>query len=328
MNTGKNAKSTEVNSGAGVKEPDRPANDKTESTVNVEQAKVRMRKSFIMILIAAFLIGGVGAVALWQSDQGGLRAPGTEEENSVPTEKDTGKEETADITPPVIEGVADLTVPAGGSISYKRGVSVKDDRDENVQLIVDNSGVDLNTVGDYEVIYKAVDAAGNETVVTAIVHVTTPSAENATEEMVNTKAKEVLAEITTADMGQMEVAEAIFWWCHENIAYMDGSPKGSWVQGAYAGLFDRKGDCYTYFATAKCLLTQAGIKNMDIKKVPEGTPHYWNLIDVGEGWHHFDATRRKDGNSFFYTPDAELMEYSAANADSHLYDPSQYPEIQ
>ena len=52
------------------------------------------------------------------------------------------------------------------------------------------------------------------------------------------------------------------------------------------------------------------------------------MIDIGEGWYHFDATRRKDGTEFFYWTDAELMEYSNANDGSHNYDPEQYPQIQ
>ena len=55
--------------------------------------------------------------------------------------------------------------------------------------------------------------------------------------------------------------------------------------------------------------------------------HYWNLIDLGDGWHHFDTCRRKDGSTFFYKTDAELMEYSLANDNSHNYNRDLYPEI-
>ena len=244
------------------------------------------------------------------------------------TEAEAQVEVLADTEPPVIQGVEDLTIPAGSSVSYKRGVTVTDNLDEDVKLTVETEGVDLNTEGDYPITYVAVDSAGNETRVEAVLHVERPSVENATEELVNARADELLAEITTEDMSQYEVAEAIFWWVHENIGYKDGTPKTNWVQGAYRGLFEHQGDCFVYFATSKCLLTQAGIKNMDIAKIPARTNHYWNLIDIGEGWYHFDATRRADGTTFFYVSDEELMAYSNSHNGSHNYDPSQYPEIQ
>lgn len=233
-----------------------------------------------------------------------------------------------DTEPPVISGVKDLTVAVGGSISYKKGVTVTDNRDQNVELSVDTSSVDLNKKGSYTVIYKAVDSAGNEAAATATVLVKAASAETATEALVNAKADEILASITNDSMSQYEKAKAIFFWCHEKIGYYDGTPKTNWVEGAYRGLVERKGDCYVYAMTAKCLLTRAGIKNMDIEKIPSKTMHYWNLIDLGDGWYHFDTTRRKDGTYYFYTTDEKLMAYSRSHHNSHNYDPSKYPDIQ
>lgn len=250
------------------------------------------------------------------------------DEGGNTTKVSTELEILHDTQPPVIEGVEELHVPAGTSVSYKRNVTVTDDRDEKPKLTVENDGVDLNTVGDYPIVYVAEDAAGNVTRAETVLHVEKPSVENATEELVNAMADELLAQITTDDMSQYEKAKAIFFWVHNNIGYYDGTPKTDWIQGAYRGLAEKRGDCFVYFATSKCLLTQAGIKNMDIAKIPTKTNHYWNLIDLGDGWYHFDATRRKDKTYFFYTPDAELMEYSRTHKDSHNYDPSQYPEIQ
>lgn len=251
----------------------------------------------------------------------------TDEGGNV-TEVTASVEVVADTEPPVIEGVKELTIPAGSSVSYKRDVTVTDNYDENVTLEVDTAGVDLNTIGDYPITYRATDAAGNVTEVSTVLHVKKASVETATEEYVNAAADKLLAQITTSDMSQKEVAKAIFWWVHENIAYVDGTPKTDWIQGAYRGLIEKRGDCYTYAMTSKCLLTQAGITNMDIEKIPAATRHYWNLIDIGEGWYHFDATRRKDGKYFFYTSDEDLMAYSRSHKDSHNYDPTKYPKIQ
>ena len=240
-------------------------------------------------------------------------------------------EVAVDTEPPVISGVQDLTVPVGGSISYKKGITVTDNIDENVELTVDASGVDLAKEGDYEVLYKAVDAAGNEASASAVVHVEPVSVDNITEDLVNSEADKILASIfgEAGNLSDYDKAKKIYNWCHERIAYFDGTPKTNWVQGAYRGLVERKGDCYVYAMTAKCLLTRAGIKNMDIEKIPTPTTmYYWNLIDVGEGWYHFDTCRRVDGSTFFYKTDAELMAYSNSHDGTHNYDRSKYPEIQ
>ncbi len=232
-----------------------------------------------------------------------------------------------DTQPPVIHGVGELTMTAGGSISYKKGVTVTDDYDQEVQLNVDTSAVDTSRAGDYTVVYTAADNAGNKASVSTVLHVKPVTIDTVTEEIINAEADKLLAQLLTDSMSQYEQAKAIYDWCHSKIAYSDGTPKTNWVQGAYRGLVNRKGDCYTYAATAKCLLTRAGIKNMDIEKIPAKSMHYWNLIDIGDGWHHFDTCRRKDGSTFFYKTDAELMEYSNTHNKSHNYDRSLYPEI-
>lgn len=233
-----------------------------------------------------------------------------------------------DTEAPVINGVEELTVAAGSSVSYRRNITVTDNYDDEVELTVDNSEVNLNAEGDYRITYIATDSAGNEAKETTILHVTMPAAEQATEELINALADELLAKITTDDMSEYEKAEAIFNWVHGNIGYSDGTQKTDWIEGAYHGLVEHSGDCYVYAMTSKALLTRAGIRNMDIEKIPSSTRHYWNLIDIGEGWYHFDATRRKDGYSFFYCTDEEVMEYSNTHRGSHNYDPSEYPEIQ
>lgn len=245
------------------------------------------------------------------------------------TKKEASLEVTVDTEAPVISGVEDLTVPVGGSISYKKGITVTDNIDEEVELTVDASAVDLEKAGDYEVVYRAVDMAGNETTAAAVVHVEPVSVDNITEDLVNAEADKILASLfSDQSLSEYDKAKKIYNWCHERIAYFDGTPKTNWVQGAYRGLVERKGDCYVYAMTAKCLLTRAGIKNMDIEKIPTPTTmHYWNLIDIGEGWHHFDTCRRVDGSTFFYKTDAELMAYSNSHDGTHNYDRSRYPDI-
>lgn len=245
-----------------------------------------------------------------------------------------------DITPPVIDGVEEITITVGESVSYKRNITVTDDYDDDVKLEVDNSEVDIDTPGNYTVIYRATDKYGNTAEVSTILHVEAKpllvSTENpaVTEETVIAAADDILASITNPSMSQYEVIKAIYDWCHSKIAYVDGTSKANWVDGAYAGLILRKGDCFAYAMTSKCLLDRAGITNMDIERVRIGdSMHFWNLVDIGEGWHHFDTCRRADGSTFFYLTDAELMAYSETHTavgypnGSHYYDRSLYPEI-
>ena len=277
--------------------------------------------------------GGMYTIVLEVKDEGGNI-----------TEAQANLEVLQDVTPPVIEGVEEITITAGESISYKKNVKVTDDYDDAVQLQIDNSEVDTDTPGDYRVVYRAEDKYGNVAEVETVVHVkevpkvvTPPQSSGEipmTEEAVNAEADRILASITNSSMSQYEVIKAIYNWCHSKIGYKDGASKGSWVEGAYAGLVLRRGDCYTYAMTAKCLLTRAGITNMDIQRVPYANKHhYWNLVDIGEGWHHFDTCRRSDGSTFFYLTDAELMAYSDAHTSrsypngTHYYDRTLYPEI-
>ena len=235
-----------------------------------------------------------------------------------------------DSTSPVIEGVQDQTVEAGSTISYKQGVTVTDDQDPNVKLEIDNSGVDLTVPGSYTVTYTAIDAAGNKTTQTATITVTEKKDTVATDEEIARMewlAGLYLDQIITADMTMKEKAEAIWHWCNWEIDYVDSSDKSSWVKGALQAFDTHHGDCFTYFAAAKALLTQAGIPNLDVVKSDTShSAHYWSLVDVGDGWYHFDTTPREGGGDYFFlVTDAQLLEYSEANGNSHIFDQSLYP---
>ena len=92
--------------------------------------------------------------------------------------------------------------------------------------------------------------------------------------------------------------------------------------------FCRKGDCFVFAATAKELLTLAGIPNIDVVRLTTNPSHYWNLVYIDEGWYHFDCTPRKDKSEFLLLTDAELETYSTANENTHAYDKTLYPEVE
>ena len=229
-----------------------------------------------------------------------------------------------DTEAPVINGVADLAVFIGKSIAYKKKVMVTDNCEEGLTLTVDSSAVNLSAEGIYPVTYIARDASGNETRATATVTVK-PLVYSLAE--VWAVADAVLARILTPEMTQAEQAAAIYRYTKGNIGYINHSEKGDWVRAAYEGLIERQGDCYVYASTAKVLLDRAGIHNMDIAKIPARTSHFWNLVDLGDGWYHFDTTPRMNGPDFFMWTEAQLMDYSNRNNGSHNYDHSLYPAV-
>lgn len=230
----------------------------------------------------------------------------------------------ADTEAPRIEGVADLEVFRGSTILYKENVSVSDNCMEGLQLIVDNHAVNVDEAGIYPITYTARDLAGNETSASANVIVCET---NYTEAEIYALADDVLAGIITEDMTQTEKAKAIYVYIKSHVAYIEHSEKGNWLNAAYEGLARQKGDCFVYASTAKALLTRAGIANMDIAKIPTRTNHYWNLVDVGDGWYHFDTTPRSDHPEIFLWTEAQLMEYSASHRGTHNYDHDLYPEV-
>jgi hypothetical protein len=64
-----------------------------------------------------------------------------------------------------------LTVEVKTTLDYRNGVTVTDNRDLSITFSVDNSQINLNSLGTYPVIYSATDSSGNETQVTIMVHV-------------------------------------------------------------------------------------------------------------------------------------------------------------
>jgi len=189
-----------------------------------------------------------------------------------------------DTVPPEIHGVRDLETALYGTLAYRQGVSVTDDSGW-ADLEVDSFTVNTDVPGEYTVFYVAHDAAGNETRVPAKVTVLAVS-----EEALLREAKPILKEIILPGMSDTEKALAIHTWVKANVLYTNTGDKNSVLEGAFNGLTLHQGDCYTYYALAKYLLEYVGIESIDMHRVPEAdTRHYWLAVDLGEGWHHYDA---------------------------------------
>lgn len=84
--------------------------------------------------------------------------------------------EPYDTESPVISGITDIYVEVGGNLDLYGGVTVADNKDENLKLEVTPTSIDTSYAGEYNVIYSAKDSYGNETSVSRYVCVYTPAA--------------------------------------------------------------------------------------------------------------------------------------------------------
>jgi len=228
-----------------------------------------------------------------------------------------------DNEPPRIIGAHDRTVYIGDRVSYRRDVTVIDNLDEYAVLDIDSSAVNLKREGSYPVIYTASDVSGNVTTKTVTFTVEEKPEDYVDQDELDKLVDEVLAGIINDEMTQRDKAKAIYNWTKYKIGYIDYPDMGDWVKAAYHGIKNRRGDCFVYYSTAQALLTRAGIENQRVVKTGGG--HYWNLVNCGDGWYHFDTTPRRGGGEFFMLTDAQLEEYSRKNNNSHVWDRSKYP---
>lgn len=231
-----------------------------------------------------------------------------------------------DTEPPIIMGTGNISICLGENVSYRSGVSAYDNCDGEVSYQIDNSGVDLTKLGTYHVFYTATDSTGNTTTQDIKLTVMPERKEDVSLDTMYAMADQVLAEIITPGMTDYEKAEAIYNWSRWKIGWISDSQKENWIEAAYDGFVYRKGDCYTYACVSKALLTRAGIPNVDIWRNSTTSSHYWNLVDTGEGWYHFDATPRADKTIIFMWSENELVADEAVRR-SHVYDHSLFPTV-
>lgn len=273
----------------------------------------------------------------------------------LPTAEPSPTPPPPDTQPPVIEGPHDMTVAVGMTLSYRSGVTAVDAVDGKVKLDIDASRVNLTQPGEYPVTYRAVDRAGNraETTVTVTVvevsgvddddptadvsgegqEIELPPIKEVTAEMVNGEADRILSKILSPSMSQWEQARAIYNYVHTRVKYVGTSDKSSWLMGAYVGFTRGRGDCYNYFACSKALLDRAGIPNVDLYRVGGGTDHYWQLVNVGSGWYHFDACPHPNSYPLdsFLLDETAVREYTEkcapVRSNYYVYDYENCPVI-
>ncbi len=298
-----------------VKEAEGYLNHSFEAEQFIDTSKDETQLTYSYKIEPDWTLEGVQDVIVVATDSAGNKTEAMAVMNLMP-----------DTEAPVIMGTGNISVCIGETVSYRTGVSAYDACDGEVKVEIDNSAVDLTTLGTYHVIYTATDAAGNVATSDIKLTVMPERNEDISMEAMYALADKVLAEIITEDMTDYEKAEAIYNWTRFKISFISDSQKENWVESAYDGFTYRKGDCYTYACVAKALLTRVGIANIDIWRNSTTSSHYWNLVDTGEGWYHFDATPRTDKTIIFMWSETQLVSDEAVRR-SHIYDHSLFPTV-
>lgn len=288
-------------------------------------AKRRRRRRLVLalaVLVAALAI--VGLVALIHRQYRSRLEPGGTDPTGTGTAPVPTETQAPDTVPPVIEGVQELYARLNGTVKYLAGVTVSDNADPNVKIMVEADSVDLRAEGDYPVTYWAQDASGNRAEVKTVIHV---QADYVDQDMVDQLAREVIDEIITEDMEPIRQLETIYHWMHRHIHYRNALCPTEPLPAAFHGLSERWGDCQVFQYTAQALLSAAGIQNRLIDTVPFYDLHCWNLVNIGEGWMHFDTTVFHDGQNFCYVDTATLTARSKEYPRSHKFDTEKYPDV-
>lgn len=186
---------------------------------------------------------------------------------------------------PQFEGLTDLYLRVGSTISYKSGVKAVDSKDGEVSFTVDTAQVNLNAEGTYTVYYSATDSDGHTTIIPRKITV-----ENVDRTAVEAYARAALDKIITPDMTRDQKIFAVYKYTKSSVLYVGSSDKSSVMAAAYEGFTKGQGDCYTYYAMNVVLLDMLGLENLEVARVGGTSNHWWNLVLYEDGkWYHVDS---------------------------------------
>lgn len=201
---------------------------------------------------------------------------------------------------------------------FKDHVSATDARDGKVSFKVDTSKINWNKEGIYRVYYTAKDQAGNVGKAYAKVQVYIPDSPESV-------ADEVLRSVIKTKWSDEKKLRAIYNYVRGHCSYVDTGAHKNWRKVGLNGIRYQSGDCFTYYAVAKLLISRAGLYNLTVTRYPVASSHHWwNLVYVRGGWYHLDTTPRQRAGKFCLVTDAQLRSYSTGLTFS--FDQKKYPK--
>ena len=212
---------------------------------------------------------------------------------------------------PVIQTPQSFSVEKGGTISYKKDVTVTDNRDgEITNYNVDSSKVNLNKIGLYQVTYSAEDQLKNKTTKVVQVRVTSYDVEKVKKEA-DKYAQKILNKIVNDKMSKSQKLKAIYEYVRDSYTYV-GEHEGTetdFYLDALNGFKTYKGDCYVVNAMARYLLEKVDIETYGVKITTDKTNHISFMANIGDGWYHYCAFKKKSGLQIYKWTDAQIMDH-------------------
>ncbi len=200
-----------------------------------------------------------------------------------------------DTLAPTIDAPDDITFEVGAPITYREIINITDNCIGQIKLEVNDTGVDYNNEGAYDIIITATDVSGNKSTKTCTVHII-PSGTKISLDELNERISAISNTIIKSGMSTEDKCRAIYDWVQKNITYDPESVGDGYIEVAYNALDTKRGDCYSYFSITKALLDYNRIQNEMIQRTPgkgEGT-HFWNYVNIGTidspQWYHLDTT--------------------------------------
>ncbi len=224
-----------------------------------------------------------------------------------------------DAISPELFGVSAVTTFIRQKPDYLLGVSATDDMDGVLNVTVDDSKVNYEVPGMYEVTYSATDKSGN-----GVVRVTNVEVKNVTRDYVDTMADNILKNIVNDSMTKTQKARAAYDYIQEHVRYINQADQSSVEKAAYDGLTLGVGDCFTFASLLEVFMERLGAQTEFVSRDSDYSNHYWIICNLGTGWYHMDATPRNSAYKCFMKTDAE----NAAEAEYYwVYDKSLYSAV-
>lgn len=256
---------------------------------------------------------------------------------------------TPTITVPTADGKIYLYV--GETVAWKSLVKVS----EGCTVSVDNSSVNLDKTGVYEVKYTATNAIGKSTTLSVTVVVTSQNYSYSLMESTFKKKAESLG--ITDSMSKKDIVLKVYDYVNSpskgadsaNIEFTNESNipdidrdnwESDWIEEAIRTISTGEGDCYSYYSVSKAFFTVFGIDNRGIMRDPTSTEsgtHFWLIVNIGdeknEQWYYYDATRLagkfgEDGNNngcLMTLSKIQSYKTSKGGTEFYKFDPSKYP---
>lgn len=244
------------------------------------------------------------------------------------TDKSLNLQVYHDSSAPVIYVDDDIYVYWNESIAYKSLVAVEDDYEDEPDLEIDNSEVDVTQIGSYPVTFTATDSVGNSSSKTVTIHVLEPDTDEYWLMRANELCDKIISQIITDDMDDLHKVWEVYEYVR-NIPYVLTDYTRNYIREGYKLLSEYRGDCYGSYAAVRLLLDRLEITNIPVQTDENYTRHFWNLVTLdGVNWYHVDAT---NWTEWSYRPnmcmicDNRLWEISTQHGGTHYYNTAEYP---